>query len=77
MTTRTTHSGSRQRGPSETATRQSDLPPLSEEDRCRLLREWTDANARCDLDARRRIEAEILGTDPASTPGDGSDGSGP
>ena len=41
------------------------VPPLSEQDRRRLLREWTDANTRGDDDARRRVEDEILGR-PAS-----------
>lgn len=36
-------------------------PPLSEQDRRRLLREWTDANTRGDDAARRRVEDEILG----------------
>jgi hypothetical protein len=39
----------------------SALPPLSEADRCRLPREWTDANLRGDDEARRRVEDEILG----------------
>ena len=37
------------------------LPPLSEQDRRRLLKEWTDANTRGDDAARRRVEDEILG----------------
>jgi len=37
------------------------VPPLSEQDRHRLLREWTDANTRRDDEARRRVEDEILG----------------
>jgi hypothetical protein len=44
-------------------------PPLSDADRRRLLREWTDANARGDEEARRRVEAEILGhVPPTSSP---------
>lgn len=39
-------------------------PPLSDDDRARLVREWSDANARGDHAARRRVEAEILGTAP-------------
>ncbi|MEM7026059.1 MAG: hypothetical protein AAF637_26300 [Pseudomonadota bacterium] len=52
----------------------NDLPVLSEDDRHRLLREWADANARGDLDARQRIRAEILGQ--ADTD-DGSDSRNP
>ena len=37
------------------------VPPLGEQDRHRLLREWTDANTRGDDEARRRVEDEILG----------------
>ena len=36
-------------------------PPLSEQDRRRLLREWTDANTRGDDEVHRRVEDEILG----------------
>ncbi|MEL6101249.1 MAG: hypothetical protein AAFV87_12455 [Pseudomonadota bacterium] len=44
-------------------------PPLSDADRRRLARDWTDANARGDNEARQRVEAEILGhVTPASTP---------
>ena len=43
--------------------------PLSEQDRHRLLREWTEANTLGDEDARRRVEDEILGRgSPQSTP---------
>lgn len=73
MTTGITHAISRRHCAAETPTRQNDLPPLSEDDRRRLLREWTDANARGDLDARRRIKAEILGHDPTGTAEDGSE----
>jgi hypothetical protein len=37
------------------------------------LKEWTDANARGDLDALRRIKWEILGHDPAGAADEGSD----
>ncbi len=37
------------------------VPPLSEQDRRRLFREWTDANTRGDDEARRLVEVEILG----------------
>jgi len=39
----------------------SEPPPLSEADRRRLPREWTDANLRGDDAARRLVEDEILG----------------
>jgi hypothetical protein len=73
MTTGETHGICHQRGAAETSTRRNDLPPLSEDDRRRLMREWSDANARGDLDARRRIEAEILGHDPTCAANNGSD----
>lgn len=76
MTTGITHAISRHRCAAETPKGQNSLPPLSEEDRRRLLREWADANARGDHDARRRIKAEILGHDPAGTADDGSDHGG-
>lgn len=41
--------------------KKSSVPPLSERDRRRLIREWTDANMRGDDEARRRVEDEILG----------------
>lgn len=41
--------------------KKASVPPLSEQDRRRLLREWTDANTRGDDEARRRVEDEILG----------------
>ena len=40
---------------------------LSDADRRRLFREWTDANMRGDDAARRRVEAEILGHLPPTT----------
>lgn len=36
-------------------------PPLSDAERARLYREWTDANTRGDVPARRRVEDRILG----------------
>lgn len=42
-------------------------PPLSDADRRRLARDWTDANARGDNVARRRVEEEILGHVPPTT----------
>jgi hypothetical protein len=43
--------------------------PLSDEDKRRLFREWTDANTRGDDEARQRVEAEILGhVPPTSSP---------
>ena len=41
--------------------KKASVPPLSEQDRRRLLREWADANTRGDDEARRRVEDEILG----------------
>jgi hypothetical protein len=40
---------------------EASAPPLSERDRYRLLREWTDANTLGDDEARRSVEDEILG----------------
>ena len=44
----------------EAQTNGTDLPPLSDADRRRLLREWTDANTRGDDETRRKVEAEIM-----------------
>jgi hypothetical protein len=56
-------------GAGEDQTNEKGPPPLSDADRRRLLKEWTDANMRGDSEARRRVEAEILGhVPPASTP---------
>ena len=45
----------------EDQTNGTEPSPLSDADRHRLLREWTDANTRGDDQARRRVEDKILG----------------
>jgi hypothetical protein len=76
MTIGNTNTTFDRRSDADTSKQQDELPPLSDDDRRRLLKEWADANARGDLDARRRIKAEILGHDPTGTADDGSDRGG-
>jgi hypothetical protein len=73
MTLRDKHSAPVKSVNDEAPARQSELPPLSEDDRRRLLREWTEANMRGDLAARRRVRAEILGNDPNDVADNGPD----
>ena len=54
--------------------RNASAPPLSEQDRHWLLKEWTDANTLGDDTAQRRIQDKILGrTAPQNKPKTGTD----
>lgn len=73
MTHGNRHSASRRLDAASAPKQPNDLPVLSEDDRRRLLKEWSDANARGDVDARQRVKAEILGQDPTGSANEDSD----